>query len=152
MAIASRISKTVQNLLGDKEPYVRKTAEIAAFNQQAVAMSKKELQEAAASGDKNIAGAANDELARRMSNAEVKRTMKEKVDAGELTEKQAEARYKRNKADPRDPEGEDDTAVKARMRMAKGGMAKKKPAAKKAPAKTNSRSSRSNLYNKDYGK
>jgi hypothetical protein len=148
MAVASRVSKTVQKLLSDKEPYVRKTAEIAAFNQQAVAMSKKELQEAAASGDKNIAGAASDELNRRMSNAEVKRTLREKVDAGELTEKQAESRYKRSKTDPRDPEGEDDTAVKARMRMAKGGMVKK-PAAKKAPAKTKSRSS---PYNKNYGK
>ena len=149
MAVASRVSKTVQKLLKDKEPYVRQTAETAAFNQQAIAMSKKELQEAVASGRKDISGAAQDELDRRIANAEMKKALKEKMDAGELTEKQVEARYKQKKAEPRDPEGEEDTAVKARMRMAKGGMVKKKPAAKKAPAKTKSRSS---PYNKYYGK
>jgi hypothetical protein len=145
MAVASRVSKTVQKLLKDKEPYVRQTAETAAFNQQAIAMSKKELQEAVASGKKDISGAAQDELDRRIANAEMKKALKEKMDAGELTEKQVEARYKQKKTEPRDPEGEEDTAVKARMRMAKGGMVKKKA----APAKTKSRS---NPYNKYYGK
>lgn len=159
MSVASRAGKYLSKLKKDPDAYVRGEAEFAAKSVEVGGMKKAELNEMLKKGSANDKILAKGELERRAENKEVKAAIKEKVSSGKMSAAKAESSYKNRKRNPTSGEDARDSATKAKDRtygsldddldFAKGGMVKKKPAAKaKAPATK----SRSHPLNKFYGK
>jgi len=107
---------------------------------QVARMKGKELQSAAKSEDDTLKYHAQEELKRRTANNEVKKDLKEKLNAGEITEKQYKNRLNARTQPTPGSESLRDTAEKnyerfegIRNEYKKGGMVKKKtkPAAPK---------------------